>query len=123
MAKRQLIPKLRDILNIYNTYRDNTMSSKDFKDMIQKQLQINALPPIGMQLLISRYRAFIHQTEERVAFAKFRKDLELKSFGVNPGLLWATLFVEDYIKALIVQKYRDAASFLSQYNNQARVGI
>lgn len=121
LTRKQSIPKLNSMMSGFDTFKDNTMAASDFMNLINKQLQITSLPQKGMGLLISRYRSPYHnQPEGRVAFAKIRRDIDLKSKGVNPGLLWACAMAEDFTKALTVNRHRDAPTFLMDYRDQAR---
>jgi hypothetical protein len=113
MKTKNFLPNLRDILDIYNTYRDNTMSPQDFESVVAKQLRIGQVPYLGIMLLIARYRVQGKKEEERVSFQKLHKDLELCEAGIKPHLLWATEFSEDFIKALIVHNHKNPSVFLN----------
>lgn len=80
--------KLRDILNFFNTRRDNTCSAKEIKQTIIDKLEMKQLiSESEVELLVLRYKS--EGDNSRVLFTKFLKDIELVDKGISPALLWA----------------------------------
>ena len=103
-------------MNLYNTQRDNTMSFKDFQDCISKQLKITEIPFLGLKLLEQRYKVKNNLGEERISFKLLHRDLELCEAGIQPDMLWAVEFAEDFVKSIIVGGHRDAQTFLLNHS-------
>lgn len=84
------------------------MSFKDFQDCISKQLKISEIPFLGLKLLEQRYKTKNKAGEERISFKLWQRDLLLCEAGIQPNLLWAVEFAEDFVKSLIVGGHRDS---------------
>jgi len=81
LKQRQMLAKLRDLFNFYNTRRDNTCQAREFRSIILDKLNLSTqVSEQQVELLLLRYKTMMDAS--RIEFMKFIQDMEYCDSGI-----------------------------------------